>query len=60
MSRSLRIEFTGAWYHVMNRGAGYRNNSHDNNHRSLFMDLLSEIDRMFRVETHGYRLMDKH
>ena len=21
MSRSLRIEFPGAWYHVMNRGA---------------------------------------
>ena len=44
----------------MNRGAGYRNIYHEDNHRFLFLDLLSEIDRMFRVETHGYCLMDNH
>ena len=60
MSRPLRIEFPGAWYHVMNRGAGYRNIFQDDSHRSLFMGLLAEIDRMFRVETHGYCLMDNH
>ena len=60
MSRPLRIEYSGAWYHVMNRGAGYRNIYHEDNHRFLFLDLLSEIDRMFRVETHGYCLMDNH
>ena len=52
MSRPLRIEFPGAWYHVMNRGAGYQNIFRDDSHRALFMDFLSEIDRMFRVETH--------
>ena len=60
MSRPLRIEYPGAWYHVMNRGAGYRNIFQDDSHRSLFMGLLAEIDRMFRVETHGYCLMDNH
>ena len=60
MSRPLRIEFPGAWYHVMNRGAAYRNIFHNDNHRFLLMDLLSEIHRMFRVETHGYCLMDNH
>lgn len=24
MSRPLRIEYPGAWYHVMNRGSGAR------------------------------------
>ena len=43
-----------------NRGAGYRNIYHEDNHRFLFLDLLSEIDRMFREETHGYFLMDNH
>lgn len=60
MSCPLRIEFPGAWYHVMNRSAGYRIIFHDDNHRSLFMDLLSEIGRMFRVETYGCCLMDNH
>ena len=60
MSRPLRIEYPGAWYHVMNRGAGYRNIFLADSHRFLFMDLLSEIGRMFRLETHGYCLMDNH
>lgn len=60
MARPLRIEFPGAWYHVMNRGAGYRSIFSQDEHRSLFLDLLGEVSRMFRVETHAYCLMDNH
>ena len=60
MSRPLRIEYPNAWYQVMNRGAGYRNIFCNDNHRMLFLDLLSQISKMFRVEIHGFCLMDNH
>ncbi len=60
MSRPLRVEFPGAWYHVTNRGAGHRNIFHNDSHRLLFMNLLSEISKMFQVETHAYCLMDNN
>jgi REP-associated tyrosine transposase len=60
MSRPLRIEFPGAWCHVMNRGAGYRNIFTNDTHRLLFLDLLSQITKMFQVEIHGFCLMDNH
>ncbi len=60
MSRPLRIEFPGAWYHVMNRGASYRNIFSNDTHRMIFVDLLSQITQMFQVEIHGVCLMDNH
>lgn len=60
MSRPLRIEYSNAWYHVMNRGTGYRNIFCNDTHRMLFLDLLSQISKMFRVEIHGFCLMDNH
>ena len=60
MSRPLRIEFPGAWYHVMNRGAGYRNIFSSDTYRMIFVDLLSQITNMFQVEVHGVCLMDNH
>ena len=60
MARPLRIEFPDAWYHVMNRGAGYRAIFNEDQHRSLFLELLGDLNRMFRVETHGYCLMGNH
>ena len=60
MSRPLRIEYPNAWYHVMNRGAGYRNIFHNDTHRLLFLDLVSQIRKMFKVEIHGFCLMNNH
>ena len=60
MSRPLRIEFPNAWYHVMSRGAGYRSIFNNDTHRQLFLDLLSQITKMFQVEIHGFCLMDNH
>ena len=60
MSRPLRIEYPGAWYHVMNRGAGNRNVFDDDNHRHCFMGLLGDLQRMFHVQTHAYCLLDNH
>jgi len=60
MSRPLRIQFEGAWYHVMNRGAGRRRVFHDDDSRLAFLNLLDEIYRRYRVEVHAYCLMGNH
>ena len=60
MSRPLRIEYPGAYYHVMNRGAGRWTIYAQDTHREIFLELLREIHEMFEVETHAYCLMDNH
>ncbi len=60
MARPLRIEYSNAFYHVMNRGAGYRDIFLRAEHREMFLELLREIHEMFRVEIHAYCLMDNH
>lgn len=60
MPRPLRISYPGAWYHVMNRGLGYKNIYDNDEHRNIFLDLLSETWNQFGLEIHGYCLMDNH
>jgi REP element-mobilizing transposase RayT len=60
MSRPLRIEYPGAFYHVMNRGAGRKDIFEHDDHRFLFLELLREIHETFKVEVHAYCLMDNH
>jgi len=60
MSRPLRIQYPGAWYHVMNRGLNHRRIFHNDVHRQLFFDLLSDIHKRYGVQTHAYCLMDNH
>ena len=60
MSRPLRIEYQGAWYHVMNRGAGRRVIYPTNAERAYFLALLGDLQNTFGVQTHAYCLMDNH
>lgn len=60
MPRPLRIEFKGAWYHVMNRGANHQLIYKSNDHRNLFLSLLDEMTTRYRVEVHAFCLMDNH
>lgn len=60
MSRPLRIEYPGAWYHVMNRGAGRKAIFGHDAYHVLFLELLREIVEMFKVEIHAYCLMGNH
>jgi len=52
MARPLRIEYSQAWYHVMNRGASGRAIFRSDQHRHLFLALLGEIVATFAVEVH--------
>lgn len=60
MARPLRVEFEGAWYHVMNRGAGHRRIFLTHADRTRFLRLLGEASEIFGLETHTYCLMDNH
>jgi putative transposase len=60
MSRPIRIEYPGAWYHVMNRGARREVIFKSDKQRQYFLSLLSETTRRFNAEWHAYCLMDNH
>ncbi len=60
MFRPLRIEYPGAFYHVMNRGAGRRNIFQHPSHFEFFYDLLGQAHDHFKIEIHAFCLMSNH
>lgn len=60
MARALRIQFEGAWYHVMNRGVNRGQLFFHDDHRYMFLDLLREIKIIYGVEIHAFCLMSNH
>lgn len=60
MARPLRIQFAGAYYHVMCRGNGKQIIFRSDHDRQKFMALLAESSEMYSVRLHAYILMDNH
>lgn len=60
MPRPLRIQFPGAWYHVMNRGACRAELFRQPIDRLVFLDLLAKACSKTSMEVHAYCLMDNH
>lgn len=60
MARPLRIQFTGAWYHVMHRGANCQAIYLDDQDKRHFINIFTEIVIIYGVEIHAYCLMDNH
>jgi REP element-mobilizing transposase RayT len=60
MARPLRVDFDGAWHHVMNRGAEGRQIFLAEADRIKFLALIGEASEIFRLEVHAYCLMDNH
>ncbi len=60
MTRPLRIEYPGAWYHVMNRGRRSEPVFLDRKDYQLFVDLLKEISELWNVNIAAYCLMTNH
>lgn len=60
MSRALRIQFDGAWYHVMNRGINRENIFFSDAHRYAFLDILGKTKEIYGIEIHAYCLMSNH
>ena len=60
MSRPLRIEYPGAWYHVMNRGRRREDIFLDESDYHLFLDVLKDTAKMWNLKVSAYCLMSNH
>jgi putative transposase len=60
MARALRIEFPGAFYHVLNRGQRREPIIQDDRDRERFVALLERMAALFQARIHGYCLMPNH
>lgn len=60
MARPLRIEYPGAWYHVMNRGVEKRDVFARPGDGLQFLTLLAEAASLAEAECHAYCLMRNH
>lgn len=60
MARPLRIEYPGAFYHVMNRGLERREIFRDKKDYEAFLHLCLAIHKRFKVIFHAYSLMPNH
>lgn len=60
MSRPLRIQFEGAVYHVMNRGAARQVTFIDDEDGQAFLNTLGEAHRLWGIEVLAYALMGNH
>lgn len=60
MARPLRIEFPGAFYHVMARGNEKRAIYKDTRDRLRFLDSLESSSGRYGAVIHGYCLMNNH
>jgi len=60
MARPLRIEYPGAFYHVINRGLARQDIFLEHQGRQSFLDLLGDIARLWQVQIFAYCLMDNH
>lgn len=60
MARPLRIEFPGAWYHVMHRGIGRKSIFKSDEQKAFFLSLLADTADRFNAEWHAYCLMGNH
>ncbi len=60
MSRPLRIEYPGAWYHVMNRGRRHCDVFEEEQDFHLFIDILKNTSKIWNLKVSAYCLMSNH
>ena len=60
MARATRVNFPGAWYHVLNRGTERRVIFRSTRCYEKFIELLSSLPERFGVRLRGYALMGNH
>jgi REP element-mobilizing transposase RayT len=60
MARPLRIEYSGAFYHIINRGNAQGKIFLNNRDREKFLEYLEVSVERFPLIVHSYCLMDNH
>ena len=60
MARPLRVEYPGAFYHVINRGNNQENIFKNKRDREKFLEYLAIAAERFSIVVHTYCLMNNH
>ncbi|NOY52707.1 MAG: transposase [Deltaproteobacteria bacterium] len=60
MSRPLRVEYPGAWYHVMNRGRRREKVFLSDSDYLGFLEILRDTSKMWNLKVSAYCLMPNH
>jgi REP element-mobilizing transposase RayT len=60
MARAVRIQRSGAWYHITSRGNERRPIYRDEVDRRHFCQLLAGAVERYRLLLHAYVLMENH
>ena len=60
MSRPLRIEYPGAWYHAMNRGRRSEKIFLNRKDYDTYLKILKEASKLWTVNIAAYSLMPNH
>jgi putative transposase len=60
MARPLRIEYPGAWYHVLNRGRRKESIFFSEEDKKTFFKTIEETCELFTIEVHAYSLLPNH
>ncbi len=60
MARQWRIEYEGAFYHVLSRGIEQRDIFCDDVDRFNFLNILERMSDRFNIDTYAYVLMTNH
>jgi REP element-mobilizing transposase RayT len=60
MARPLRIEYPGAFYHIINRGNAGEEIYADDNNRRKFLEYLETAVERYAIMIHAYCLMTTH
>ncbi|VAW77521.1 hypothetical protein MNBD_GAMMA12-1485 [hydrothermal vent metagenome] len=58
MSRPLRINYPGAWYHIHNKSLLQRPLFPDASHQQAFYCLLQDISELYGIEIHAWCLLE--
>ena len=60
MARPLRLEFSGALYHITSRGDRREDIFYNNSDRTLFLEILAHTCQRYNWLCHSYCLMSNH
>jgi len=57
MRRAWRIEYEGAFYHILSRGNEGKDILGDDSDRKIFLDTVAEMSERFEMNVFAYVLM---
>ena len=60
MARQWRIEYPGAYYHVLSRGNDRQPIFRSTENQQTFLNLLGDFSDRFQIEVFAYVLMGNH